>query len=384
MKVAGSTWILNFDGIENFSFDGPMSAHLRNSDGLDSIPLSKTSNLWVETDEANYSALRHKSQSMLTSYTGIHFVYGWGLLGLLVGVGLPVLLIRRALNHATNSSIYFPEAKPEDFPGIDSEKLEYYSQFLLTNGFKFLRDFTVASASPSPQRPASFARLFVNPDSKCFAEISQIFTPQRECAGMQCCFLTAFEGEWRFSTSDRVADSLTYIARRPRTLWLSRPGMACEEMLSLHLQMLTQIQMRLGLSVVDDVSIEGHFLRSTQALAELNKIVRRKSFFVLPLIIQYQYHQHRRYYEWLGNTGLNIPAFPWNPPVEQGPNTLSAAITRWSPTLNFVSTVLLAFSAFLMFFGRSHSTASMGFNIAVFSLGLTISAVVALAKHATR
>jgi hypothetical protein len=298
----------------------------------------------VETNASDYSARRNKSFEALTSYTGIHFFYGWGMLSLVLALGIPILLVRAALTKAANSKIYFPEAKPEDFPGIDSKKLEYYSQFLLENGFKYLREFTIASSNPSPHRPPSFCRLFVHPESKCFAEVSQMFTPQTEYAGMQCCFLTSFEGDWRFSTTDRVVHSLTYIARRPRTLWLSRPGMPCAEMLSLHLQMVTQMKMQMGLSVVDDISVEGHFLRSTQATDALNKIIRRKSLFVFPLILQCQYYDARRQYEWLGHSGLSIPANAWTPPKQEVQGTSwDATIRRWSPILNFVSTVMVAF-----------------------------------------
>jgi hypothetical protein len=283
-------------------------------------------------------------------------------------------LIRTALHRATNSKLYFPEAKPEDFPGIDSRKLDYYSQFLTAHGFKHLRDFTVASPTPSPTRPVSFARLFVNPDSNCFVEISQIFTPQKSSAGMHISFMTAFEGDWRYSTTDRTIDSVSYVGRRPKTLWLSRPGMSCGELLSLHNQMIR-------VSVVNDATVEGHFLRCIQGVEELNKILRKKSFWVLPLIFEYQYHARRNHYEWLGTSGLSVPATHWTPPEEASHEvSFLGTVNRFSPMLNFACTVILGFSTYLMFFRPTHSAAASRFRLGFWALGLGLYAVLAVAK----
>ena len=386
LKVGEFTWTLNFSGAKSSLFDGPMSTQLSSSNGVDKILLSENSNVWTETTAADYSSRRIKFLERLPEYSRNRVVYGWGsyLFGLLVAMGVPFLLIRNALGQATNSKNYFPEVKPEDFPGIDSQKLEYFSQCLIANGFEYLRDFTVASPNPVPNRPTSFGRLFVNRNSKCFAEISQIFTPQKGVDGMRCCFLTDFEGDWRYATTDRVLDPLTYVARRPRSLWLSRPGMSCEEMLSLHMQMVAQMKMRQGLTLVDDTSVEGYFLRTTQSTEELKKTIRRKSFWLLPLIIQLQYHQNRGHYEWLGNTGLHVPATSWTPPVkEKGDSSWAATINQWAPILNYASSAMLVFSAYLMFFHSSHNAGAARFRIVLFVLGLAWYGVLALAKKKT-
>jgi hypothetical protein len=386
MKAAGSTWTLSFNGANPLSLEGPIFAQLNSGDGVDKVRLTSDANLWVETSAADYSASRNKLLDQLPSYSGSRLVYGWGsyLFGLLVAIGVPFVVIRSALKRATDAKLYFPEARPEDFPGLDSQRLEYYSQFLLAKGFKFLRDFTIASPTPAPNRPPSFCRLFVNPDSKCFAEISQLFTPQKDMGGMHCSFMTTFEGDWRYSTTDRLVDSMSYVARRPRTLWLSRPGMSCEEMLSLHYQMINQMMMKLGVSVVNDASVEGHFLRCSQGVEELNKIIRQKSFWVLPLIVEYQYHAHRRHYEWLSNSGLSIPASPWTPPTEERQDaSWLGTVNKWAPVLNFASTVMLGFSAYLMFFRPSHSVAASNFRVGLFVVGLACYALLAIARKKT-
>src|SRR2546425_3839423 len=44
------------------------------------------------------------------------------------------------------------------------------------------------------------------------------------------------------------SNPVSYVARRARILWLSRPGMVITEMLSLHCQMINQMKMRLSLT----------------------------------------------------------------------------------------------------------------------------------------
>lgn len=386
INFGGTTWTVRFNGITTVPLDSPVFVQLGDSNGRETIRLTDDSNLWLETDATSYSALQNHAGPAWRSLSGAHFANGWTsyLFGLLVMLGFPYVIIRSALNRSVNSKPYFPEAKPEDFPGIDRQRLEDYSQFLTANGFKHLRDYTVASSNPSRHRPPSFARVFVHPESRCFAEVAQLFTTQPESAGMRCSFMTAFNGDWRFSTTDRVINPVTYIARRPRSLWLSRPGMSIAELLSLHGQMISQITMRLSLSVVEDVSIEGYFQRSAQAVAELNKNIGRKSVWVFPLIFQYQYQKHRRHYEWLGHYGLKAPADPWIPPDENPDDTSSAGwqrtINRWSPTINVACTAMIGLSAYLVFMHPTHSITSSMFRLSISVLGLSGYAFLAIFK----
>jgi hypothetical protein len=352
------------------------------SDNRETIRLTSDANLWVETDAANYSSRQNKSFQALSAHSGFRATGGWTnyIFGLLIALGFPYVVLRTALNQSANSKPCFPEAKPEDFPGIDRRRLEEYSEFLTKNGCKFLRDYTVATSNPSRNRSPSFARLFVHPELKVFAEAGQIFTPQKESAGMHLNFMTEFNGGWRFSTTDRVLNPITYIARRPRSLWLSRPGMAVPELFSLHSQMIKQLRMRLSLTTIEDVSIEGYFLRCAEAVAELNKVIKRKSLWLFPLLSQYQYHKPRAHYEWLGNYDLKTPPHPWTPPAADTSRGWERAMASWLPTINVASTVLLVFGAYLMFFRPSHSAPSSMFRMTISVLGLSGYGLVTLMK----
>ena len=160
--------------------------------------------------------------------------------------------------------------------------------------------------------------------------------------------------------------------------------MAITEMLSLHNQMINQMKMGLALSVMEDVSIEGFFLRCAQSVEELNKIIRRKSVWLFPLILQVQYHNHRCHYEWLGSHGLKAPASPWTPPAKEADNAASpgwaATVTRWSPTINIGCTVMLGFSGYLMFFRPAHNASASMFRMAMCLLGLAGYALLAIVK----
>jgi hypothetical protein len=301
-----------------------------------------------------------------------------------LALGLPYVLIRSSLSQSLYSKPYFPEAKPEDFPGLDQQRLEEYSRLLTANGFTHLRDYTLASSSPSRHRPPSFARLFVNPSLGCFAEVAQILTPLKQSQGMRCSFITSFNNDWRISTSDRIANPVTYIARRPRALWLSRPGMETTEMLSLHCRMINQMKMQLSLTVLEDMSLAAYFQRSAQAVEDLHNTLRKKQVWLFPLIFQYQYHKRRRHYEWLGDSGLEAPATSWTPPADDTADTSSPGWQRtihgWAPTINFVCTAMLGMSAYLMFFRPVHSGGSSLFRLSLCVLGLSGYGLLAIAK----
>jgi len=382
MGLGGNEFRLGFNRSIGTELDGPVFAQLVRSNNRETIRLTSDSNVWVESDVANYSSHRNKSVPAWDARSGVHFAGGWTnyLFGLLIALGFPYALFRTALNQSANSKPYFPEAKPEDFPGIDRPRLEEYTDVLTSNGFKHLRDYTAASSNPSRHRSPSFARLFVNPDLRCFAEVGQIFTTKKESAGMHLNFMTEFNGGWRFSTTDRVVNPVSYVARRARTLWLSRPGMAITEMLSLHCQMINQMKMRLSLTVLEDLSLEGYFLRSAEAVSELNKIIKGKSLWVFPLLLQYQYHKHKSHYEWLGNYDLKAPSHPWTPPAEDTSSAWEQTMTSWMPTINVASTVMLVFGAYLMFFRPNHSAGSSMFRMTISLLGLSGYGLVALMK----
>ena len=144
------------------------------------------------------------------------------------------------------------------------------------------------------------------------------------------------------------------------------------------------MKMSMTLSVMEDVSIEGFFLRCAQAVEELNKTIRRKSVWLFPLIFQYQYHNHRSHYEWLGTYGLKAPASPWTPPAKDADNASSPGwertVTSWSPTINFACTVMLGFSAYVMFFRPVHNASTSLFRLAICLLGLSGYALLAIVK----
>jgi hypothetical protein len=148
--------------------------------------------------------------------------------------------------------------------------------------------------------------------------------------------------------------------------------------------MINQMRMQLGLSAAEDVSIEGYFQRSAQSVEELQKIIRRKSVWLFPLLLQFQYQKERRHYDWLGDYGLKAPAGPWTPPAENARDTSKPMwqrmINRWAPTISVACTVLLAFSAYLFFFHESRSLGSSMFRLTISAMGLSGYGLLALAK----
>src|SRR5262249_19938743 len=128
---------------------------------------------------------------------------------------------RTTILGAMPDELDFRTASAADFPGLDTEGLEEYTQALEGLGFRRLTDYTLLTELAN--FPRGFGRLFFHPEEHCFAEINQVFASGRRVP-LRCSVLTFLDDGWSVATTDRVATKHNYLMRRPRALCPRPPG----------------------------------------------------------------------------------------------------------------------------------------------------------------
>lgn len=342
--------------------------------------LARFSGDWAETDAARFEALRYEGFGKLAeSYFGRRLAPNATtmIFWLALSAALPYFWMRNALSRSVSRAHSYPDARPEHFPFLDRDKLDLYTAGLEARGFVRLRDYTIASSNnSSPARLLIFGRLFAHPELHLFAEVGQIFGAKPETAGLTCAVFSHFEQGWRLSVTSRRPNSVLYLVRRPRRLWLSRPGATVEELLDCHLDLRGQMVTVLDLKVSEDVRAETFFRCSSEAVEEMRQIIKRRSRWLLPLLFEYWRLEAHTPHEWLGDYGLRAPD-GWAAPaeragaVEAGGVRASGAV--WARALGLVANVMLLMSCVLFFFNTTHSRGALYFRLGLCASGLALS-----------
>jgi hypothetical protein len=195
---------------------------------------------------------------------------------LLIPLGLWVAYDKKAaILRVLPDRIDFVSATLEQFPHLDTEELQRLTEAFESLGFTHLMDYRTKTDLANSGK--GFARLFVHPRDHCFAEANQAFAAGGGASEMGCNISSYLEGGWSFSTGSRRPTVNNYLLRRPRALWVGRPGEAPAEILAYHLKRRQQILRGLGAELLTDDSTEGYFERERQAAAERKQEVRKRN-----------------------------------------------------------------------------------------------------------
>lgn len=309
---------------EMYKAEIPFTLRARSASGNISATLIDDGGKWTEVSAEEYAAQQDARLSGFAGeqYGGRQFTPAIGLrllLPLFIFFGIYYGLMRKAVNGSISPSRYYPEARPEDFPNLDHERLAQYTADLEARGFVRLRDFTVVAPEGTVRHPPTFARLFNHPQLKCYAEVGQIFTDQplyESLACMNVSVLSHFEqAGWSLGTTTRVETPGNYVLRKPRGLWQCRPGLSLDQLLAAHADVYRQMTITLALNDAGDYTAETYFKVSEASIAETRALVKRRTRFGLLLLMfemaRSKAHKHN---EWLGDYGLYPSPPGWTPP----------------------------------------------------------------------
>lgn len=182
---------------------------------------------------------------------------------------------RRVLNNMA-TSFSFPPATPAQFPMLELDALERYTRELEGMGFTRLLDFSLVSNSRT--NPPSFCRLFANTRHHCFAVASQFFPKGKSPLPLRCSLESSLQNGWTLNFADRKPQATSSLLRRRRALGVSMPEATTSELLQAFLKMRDQVCLDLGISPLNDDSLEAYVQKTQRSITELREAVQGKNF----------------------------------------------------------------------------------------------------------
>ena len=200
------------------------------------------------------------------------------------------------------TSFSFPPATPSQFPLLDLDALERYSRELEGMGFARLLDFSLIS--DSPVYPPSFCRLFTHTRYHCFALVHQFFPRGKAPMPLKCSLEGLLQGGWSLAFSDRKPQAASSLLRRRRAIGVSMPDAHTSELLQAFLKMRDQMCVDLGISPLNDDSLEAYISKTQRAATELREAVQEKNFMKgLPEVYlrKFSLLRTKPEYVWLGD-----------------------------------------------------------------------------------
>jgi hypothetical protein len=221
---------------------------------------------------------------------------GWGYLLLnLLGVK------RRALKNMP-TSYSFPPTTPSQFPRLDTAELERYTREFESLGFVRLLDFSLVSHT-AKQIP-NFCRLFAHTGNHCFAAVRQPFPQGKAPAPVKCSIQSCLQNDWTLAFSDRKPQAASSLLRRKRALGVCMPGSTTYELLQAFLQMRDQMCTDLGISYLQDDSLDAYIAETQRAATDMREALEQRNFAIGISEVYYRKFsllKTKTEYVWLGD-----------------------------------------------------------------------------------
>lgn len=199
--------------------------------------------------------------------------------------------------------VEFTAANPVDYAALDQEGLCHYAETLEAQGFRHAADYSVRYPGHAmSNRPPGFARLWIHPVERCFAEVNQAFSEKRGPAPIGCTVVSWLEEGWDLSTSDREPQPINYAWRRPRSVWSRHPQVSPAELFAEHLRRRQHMLEALRIAVITELTPAAYFDHSRRSNTDRKEALRAKSIETIK-------EEMRRFkqsplYEWSGELSL--------------------------------------------------------------------------------
>lgn len=264
------------ESIEDFALPSKATIAL-SGPGINEPVLREFSYDWQRVDEARYQKVagtRARNQTMFGRRT--IFLGLGGLLVYLIHTVVSLVGMKGKVVKSVPQNFQFLPTTPDQFPGLDVEALRRYTEAFESLGFVRLRDYTLADDSVKLVA-TSFGRLFANRERGCFAEVGQVFPKGKKPMPMGCMLGSLMEDGWSLATTDRQPQAISYMMRRPRSLWTSHPKGRPTELMHYHLERRRQMAYELGVKVIEDVSAETFFAHERRESADRQQALKRRN-----------------------------------------------------------------------------------------------------------
>ena len=174
------------------------------------------------------------------------------------------------------TSFSFPPATAGNFPRLDLEGLDRYTQAFEGMGFVRLLDFSLVSDSPT--QPPSFGRLLTHTNHHCFVELSQAFPKGKSAFPLKCSIQSHLQNGWTISFSDRKPNAASSLLRRRKAIGICMPDAIPSELWEAFLKMRNQVCVDLGIQPINDDTLEAYTTKMQRAAAEMREAVQQRNF----------------------------------------------------------------------------------------------------------
>jgi len=122
----------------------------------------------------------------------------------------------------------------------------------------------------------SFSRLFVHPQSHCFAELPHVALPNQPPIANMCSLQSAFADGWSFASIRTKPSGISYMWRNHRSLWVYHADAAIPDLFATHLQRRQELSDRIQSPLIQNLSWEFYKQEAIAGSAQRRQIFRRK------------------------------------------------------------------------------------------------------------
>ncbi len=215
-----------------------------------------------------FDTIKNALQGLLEAL-GIHPMVALGVTVVILIVPLGILwavLMKSTVVGSLPDDVECRPARRRDFPDMDDDPLDDYTEAFEALGFRKLTDYTVETDPDNGNQ--AFARLFYHDGEHCFAEINQVITAAGQAVPMRCNIMSLLEDGWTVSNGNRQPTRELYLLRRPRAVWRSFPDAKPKKLLKEHLALRGEMVEALEIDVRADADAEAYFAQQKAAAHE--------------------------------------------------------------------------------------------------------------------
>jgi cytochrome c oxidase subunit IV len=224
-------------------------------------------------------------------------IFAIPLVGVVIANYLFLNYVKLKIVEGTADNVRFFPTKTENFQNLDLYSLERYTQSLMAIGFQPIVDVTLFMEGG--MKVPGFSRTFLNIEYGCIAEVNQLFPPDQPVTPMRLVFITHFEGQLAYGSTDREPDSVSHILRKENRLSTIHTYQNASQIFNEHLQKRQFISEKLHRSMIPIQSVDEHFFIECENFKTIKPQVRSLNIF--KVVIEGLIFEYFPKYEWLGN-----------------------------------------------------------------------------------
>lgn len=183
----------------------------------------------------------------------------------------------------------------DEVAGLNRTALADLTTQLEELGFVHRLDYRVRKGTAPPE---GFARVFVHPDERCFAEIMApgVVAPDQP---LFVAINSHLQSDWSLGTSNIPPMTAHYFMRRPRVLRMHYPDDRVRQLFTRHRERRREVMSGLGLGVLSDLSTDLYFAKVREGMeAQKQNMQRAKPVRELAAA---KAAAEKREQEWLGD-----------------------------------------------------------------------------------